>query len=78
MTIVFNVFVIYTLFNQFNCRVLDDSLNVLVRISKRNGFICTKYAFGCMKLNKLYQRMTSDLNSINVFTSFSRYGIFST
>ena len=33
MTIVFNVFVIYTLFNQFNCRVLDDSLNVLVRIN---------------------------------------------
>ena len=33
MTIVFNVFVIYTLFNQFNCRVLDDSFNILVRIN---------------------------------------------
>ena len=26
------------------------NLNVLVRISKRNGFICIKYAFDCIKL----------------------------
>ena len=35
MTIVlmfFNVFVIYILFIQFNCRVIDDSLNIFVRI----------------------------------------------
>ena len=38
MTIVFNVFVIYTLFNQFNCRVLDDSYNIFVRINKNIFF----------------------------------------
>ena len=38
MTIVFNVFVIYTLFNQFNCRVIDDSLNIFVRISSNFFF----------------------------------------
>ena len=32
MTMVFNVFVIYTLFDQLNCRVIDDSFNIFVRI----------------------------------------------
>ena len=32
MTIVFNVFVIYTLFNQVNCRMIDDSLNIFKRV----------------------------------------------
>jgi hypothetical protein len=30
--------VIYTLFNQFNCRVLDDSYNIFVRINKNIFF----------------------------------------
>ena len=34
MTYIFNVFVFYTLFNQINCRVIDDSKNILKRISK--------------------------------------------
>jgi len=34
MTIIFNVFVIYTLFNQINCRVIDDSFNIFVRINR--------------------------------------------
>ena len=38
MTIVFNVFVVYTLFNQFNCRVIDDSLNILIRIGNNLFF----------------------------------------
>ena len=38
MTIVFNVFVIYTLFNQLNCRVIDDSLNIFIRISNNLYF----------------------------------------
>ena len=38
MAIVFNVFVIYTLFNQLNCRVIDDSLNIFVRISNNLFF----------------------------------------
>ena len=38
MTIVFNVFVIYTLFNQFNCRVIDDSFNILVRMNNNLFF----------------------------------------
>ena len=32
MTLIFNIFVINTLFNQINCRVFDDSFNILVRI----------------------------------------------
>ena len=38
MSIVFNVFVIYTLFNQFNCRVIDDSLNIFVRMGNNFFF----------------------------------------
>jgi hypothetical protein len=39
MTIIFNVFVYYTLFNQINCRVLDDSFNILIRITRSVLFI---------------------------------------
>jgi Ca2+ transporting ATPase len=38
MTIIFNVFVVYTLFNQINCRVIDDSLNIFVRIGNNLFF----------------------------------------
>jgi Ca2+ transporting ATPase len=39
MTIVFNTFVFYTLFNQVNARVIDDGLNILYRIHKNLLFI---------------------------------------
>ena len=39
MTLIFNIFVIYTLFNQINCRILDDSLNICSRINKSIMFI---------------------------------------
>ena len=38
MTIIFNVFVIYTLFNQINCRVIDDNLNIFIRIGNNIFF----------------------------------------
>jgi magnesium-transporting ATPase (P-type) len=38
MAIVFNVFVIYTLFNQFNCRVIDDSFNIFIRMGNNLFF----------------------------------------
>ena len=38
MTIVFNVFVCYTLFNQINCRVIDDNFNIFVRIGNNAFF----------------------------------------
>ena len=38
MTIVFNVFVLYTLFNQINCRVIDDSFHIFIRIKNNNLF----------------------------------------
>ena len=38
MTIVFNVFVVYTLFNQINCRVIDDNLNIFIRIGNNIFF----------------------------------------
>jgi Ca2+ transporting ATPase len=34
MTIIFDIFVIYTLFNQVNCRIIDDSFNTFKRINK--------------------------------------------
>ena len=34
MTLIFNIFVFYTLFNQINCRVIDDSVNIFVRITR--------------------------------------------
>jgi Ca2+ transporting ATPase len=40
MTLLFNIFVIYTLFNQINCRVIDDSFNIFVRIKKNFFFPC--------------------------------------
>jgi Ca2+ transporting ATPase len=37
LTMIFNVFVLYTLFNQLNCRVVDGSKNIFSRI--RNNFL---------------------------------------
>ena len=34
MSLIFNIFVFYTLFNQINCRVIDDSKNIFVRITR--------------------------------------------
>ena len=34
MTMIFTLFVVYTLFNQVNCRMIDDSFNTFKRISK--------------------------------------------
>ena len=34
MTLIFNVFVIYTLFNQINCRMIDDSFNIFKRMHR--------------------------------------------
>ena len=34
MCFIFNIFVFYTLFNQINCRVIDDSFNIFIRIFK--------------------------------------------
>ena len=34
MCLIFNIFVFYTLFNQFNCRVIDDSVNIFIRITR--------------------------------------------
>ena len=38
MSIIFNVFVIYTLFNQINCRVIENSFNIFVRINNNFFF----------------------------------------
>ena len=34
MCLIFNIFVFYTLFNQINCRVIDDSFNIFIRINR--------------------------------------------
>ncbi len=39
LTFIFDTFVIYTLFNQINCRIIDDSLNPFKRIGHAILFI---------------------------------------
>ena len=39
MTMIFNIFVFYSLFNQINCRIIYDSFNILKRIHKRYLFL---------------------------------------
>ncbi len=39
LTVIFNTFVIYTLFNQINARVIDDSYNIFVDIHKNYLFL---------------------------------------
>ena len=39
MAIIYNIFVFYILFNQLNCRIIDDSLNIFKRIHKSVIFI---------------------------------------
>jgi len=39
LTIIFNIFVLYTLFNQLNCRVVDGSFNIFARIRNNKLFI---------------------------------------
>ena len=34
MCLIFNIFVFYTLFNQINCRVIDDSFNIFIRMNR--------------------------------------------
>ena len=34
MTLIFNIFVFYTLLNQFNCRIINDSINIFSRINR--------------------------------------------
>ena len=46
MTFIFNVFVFYTLFNQINCRVINDSYNIFARIDK--GLMFCLVTFGEM------------------------------
>jgi hypothetical protein len=46
MTFIFNVFVFYTLFNQINCRVIDNSYNIFARIDK--GLMFCLVTFGEM------------------------------
>jgi len=39
MSILYNIFIFYILFNQLNCRIIDDSFNIFERIHKSIFFI---------------------------------------
>ena len=39
LTMIFNIFVLYTLFNQINCRVVDGSKNIFARLKNNPLFI---------------------------------------
>ena len=39
LTMIFNIFVLYTLFNQLNCRIVDESFNIFARIKNNKLFI---------------------------------------
>ena len=57
MTIIFNVFVIYTLFNQINCRMIDDSKNIFKRIHRSPLFpIITLCELGLQVLIVIFGR----------------------
>ena len=36
---IFNIFVLYTLFNQLNCRIVDGTKNIFARLSNNPLFI---------------------------------------
>ena len=65
MTIVFNVFVLYTLFNQVNCRVIDDSYHIFIRI-KKNGL------FPIITLGELFLQITIVEAGASVFKCTER------
>ena len=39
MSFIFNTFILYCLFNQVNCRIINDKLNIFKRITKDYMFI---------------------------------------
>jgi Ca2+ transporting ATPase len=39
LTMIFNIFVLYTLFNQLNCRVVDGNINIFTRICNNLLFV---------------------------------------
>jgi magnesium-transporting ATPase (P-type) len=39
LTMIFNIFVLYTLFNQLNCRLVDGTKNIFARITNNQLFI---------------------------------------
>ena len=39
LTMIFNIFVLYTLFNQLNCRIVDGTKNIFARLSNNPLFI---------------------------------------
>ena len=65
MTIIFNVFVIYTLFNQVNCRVIDDSFHIFIRI-RRN------YLFPIITLSELFLQIIIVETGADVFKCTER------
>ena len=49
MTIIFNTFVFYTLFNQINCRVINDQINIFKRIHRCWLFILITLCEMCLQ-----------------------------
>ena len=54
MCLIFNIFVFYTLFNQINCRVIDDSFNIFIRINKSLLFPCICFLEMCLQVVIIY------------------------
>ena len=74
MTFIFNVFVFYTLFNQINCRVIDDSFNIFVRMS--NSLLFPLICFCEMALQVLIIFIgKSPFHIVNDGLSGSQWGI---
>ena len=83
MTLTFNIFVFYTLFNQFNCRIVDDSLNSFKRINKGYMFIIVTLfemlvqilivEFGCRIFHCVYGGLSFYQWGICIGFSFSTF-----
>ena len=74
MTLIFNIFVFYTLLNQFNCRIIDDSINIFSRINK--GFMFCIVTF-CEMLIQIFivQFGAGIFHCVSGGLSFRQWGI---
>ena len=65
MTFIFDTFVIYTLFNQINCRIIDDSLNTFTRIGHAILFIIvTIFELVIQIINERKKELFSEILSL--------------
>ena len=74
MTMIFNIFVFYTLFNQINCRIIDDSFNIFKRIEQNIFFIIIIVLEICLQIILIFFG-SSPFHIIDGGLSWAQWGI---